>query len=67
MQNALERFSKLPDHRDVDSCVVALLSHGVEGGVYGSDGKLLQVYSCVLMCCCGLYLGKWKKVKKKKE
>ncbi|XP_069721561.1 caspase-2 isoform X1 [Phaenicophaeus curvirostris] len=43
MQNALERFSKLPDHRDVDSCIVALLSHGVEGGVYGSDGKLLQL------------------------
>ncbi|XP_057271942.1 caspase-2 isoform X2 [Pezoporus wallicus] len=43
MQNALERFSKMPDHRDVDSCIVALLSHGVEGGVYGSDGKLLQL------------------------
>uniref|UniRef100_A0A8B9MSN8 Caspase 2 n=1 Tax=Accipiter nisus TaxID=211598 RepID=A0A8B9MSN8_9AVES len=43
MQNSLERFSKLPDHRDVDSCIVALLSHGVEGGVYGSDGKLLQL------------------------
>ncbi|XP_053943265.1 caspase-2 isoform X1 [Cuculus canorus] len=43
MQNALERFSKLPDHQDVDSCIVALLSHGVEGGVYGSDGKLLQL------------------------
>ncbi|XP_074751704.1 caspase-2 isoform X4 [Athene noctua] len=43
MQNALERFSKLPGHQDVDSCIVALLSHGVEGGVYGSDGKLLQL------------------------
>lgn len=43
MQSALERFSKLPDHRHVDSCVVALLSHGVEGGVYGTDGKLLQL------------------------
>ncbi|NWI66378.1 CASP2 protein, partial [Todus mexicanus] len=43
MQNALERFSKLPDHQDVDSCIVALLSHGVEGGVYGSDGELLQL------------------------
>ncbi|NXQ32204.1 CASP2 protein, partial [Alaudala cheleensis] len=43
MQNALERFSKLQDHRDVDSCIIALLSHGVEGGVYGSDGKLLEL------------------------
>ncbi|XP_071619161.1 caspase-2 isoform X2 [Heliangelus exortis] len=43
MQNALERFSKLPDHQDVDSCIVALLSHGVEGAIYGSDGKLLQL------------------------
>ncbi|KAL2311236.1 hypothetical protein Nmel_002929 [Mimus melanotis] len=43
MQNALERFSKLRDHRDVDSCIIALLSHGVEGGVYGSDGKLLEL------------------------
>ncbi|XP_025968672.1 caspase-2 isoform X1 [Dromaius novaehollandiae] len=43
MQNALQRFSKLPDHRDVDSCIIALLSHGVEGGVYGIDGKLLQL------------------------
>lgn len=47
MESALERFSKLPDHQDVDSCIVALLSHGVEGGVYGTDGKLLQVY---LLC-----------------
>ncbi|OXB71811.1 UNVERIFIED_CONTAM: hypothetical protein H355_002780 [Colinus virginianus] len=43
MESALERFSKLPDHQDVDSCIVALLSHGVEGGVYGTDGKLLQL------------------------
>lgn len=57
MQNALERFSKLPDHQDVDSCIVALLSHGVEGGAYGSDGKLLQVYCFVLMCC-GFSLGR---------
>ncbi|XP_067998187.1 caspase-2 isoform X1 [Melanerpes formicivorus] len=43
MQNTLESFSKLPDHQSVDSCIVALLSHGVEGAVYGSDGKLLQL------------------------
>ncbi|XP_023795351.1 caspase-2 isoform X2 [Cyanistes caeruleus] len=43
MQNSLERFSKLREHQDVDSCIIALASHGVEGGVYGSDGKLLEL------------------------
>ncbi|XP_061493754.1 caspase-2 isoform X2 [Rhineura floridana] len=43
MQEKLENFSKLPAHRDVDSCIVSLLSHGIEGGVYGADGKLLQL------------------------
>lgn len=27
----------------MDSCVVCLLSHGVDGAVYGTDAKLLQV------------------------
>ncbi|CAM2097351.1 unnamed protein product [Caretta caretta] len=43
MQEALQMFSQLPAHRDVDSCIVALLSHGIEGGIYGVDGKLLQL------------------------
>uniref|UniRef100_A0A670K174 Caspase 2 n=1 Tax=Podarcis muralis TaxID=64176 RepID=A0A670K174_PODMU len=43
MHKELENFSKLPVHRDVDSCIVSLLSHGIEGGVYGVDGKLLQL------------------------
>ncbi|XP_042300244.1 caspase-2-like [Sceloporus undulatus] len=43
MQEELEKFSKLPAHRDVDSCIVSLLSHGIEGGIYGIDGKLLQL------------------------
>uniref|UniRef100_UPI00398EE41F caspase-2-like n=1 Tax=Pristiophorus japonicus TaxID=55135 RepID=UPI00398EE41F len=30
--------------RAVDSCIVALLSHGVEGAIYGTDGKLLQIH-----------------------
>uniref|UniRef100_A0A3P8SA23 Caspase 2, apoptosis-related cysteine peptidase n=1 Tax=Amphiprion percula TaxID=161767 RepID=A0A3P8SA23_AMPPE len=32
-------------HQTVDSCVVCLLSHGVDGAVYGTDGQLLQVGS----------------------
>lgn len=43
MQEGLETFSQLRAHRSTDSCIVALLSHGVDGGVYGVDGKLLQL------------------------
>ncbi|XP_029435346.1 caspase-2 isoform X2 [Rhinatrema bivittatum] len=43
MQLELENFSHLPDHLSMDSCMVALLSHGVEGAIYGVDGKLLQL------------------------
>lgn len=43
MQEKLQNFAQLPVHRVTDSCIVALLSHGVEGGVYGVDGKLLQL------------------------
>ncbi|KAI4543367.1 hypothetical protein MG293_006161 [Ovis ammon polii] len=43
MQEKLQSFAQLPAHRVTDSCIVALLSHGVEGSVYGVDGKLLQL------------------------
>ncbi|KAM6200855.1 caspase-2 [Rhynchocyon petersi] len=43
MQEKLHDFAQLPAHRLTDSCVVALLSHGVEGAIYGVDGKLLQL------------------------
>ncbi|XP_036103357.1 caspase-2 isoform X2 [Molossus molossus] len=43
MQEKLQSFAQLPAHRVTDSCIVALLSHGVEGGVYGVDGKVLQL------------------------
>ncbi|KAM5255319.1 caspase-2 isoform 2-T2 [Ctenodactylus gundi] len=43
MQEKLQNFSQLPAHRVLDSCIIALLSHGVEGGIYGVDGKLLQL------------------------
>lgn len=55
MQEKLENFAQLPAHRVTDSCIVALLSHGVEGGIYGVDGKLLQV--CVICgdsCSCSM-------------
>ncbi|KAM9651180.1 caspase-2 [Trichechus inunguis] len=43
MQEKLHSFAQLPAHRLTDSCIVALLSHGVEGAIYGVDGKLLQL------------------------
>ncbi|XP_031708631.1 caspase-2 isoform X2 [Anarrhichthys ocellatus] len=43
MRTCIENFCRRPDHRTVDSCVVCLLSHGVEGGIYGTDGQLLQL------------------------
>lgn len=50
----IESFSRRPEHRTVDSCVVCLLSHGVEGAVYGTDGQLLQVCDYLSMYCdCG--------------
>ncbi|XP_049439613.1 caspase-2 isoform X9 [Epinephelus fuscoguttatus] len=43
MRTCIETFCRRPDHRTVDSCVVCLLSHGVEGAIYGTDGQLLQL------------------------
>ncbi|XP_071326066.1 caspase-2 isoform X4 [Trachinotus anak] len=43
MRSCIENFCRRPEHRTVDSCVVCLLSHGVEGAVYGTDGQLLQL------------------------
>lgn len=43
MRTCIENFCRQPNHRNMDSCVVCLLSHGVEGAVYGTDGQLLQV------------------------
>lgn len=55
MQEKLQDFAQLPTHRVTDSCIVALLSHGVEGGVYGVDGKLLQV--CAVLWAAAVKLG----------
>ncbi|XP_054420011.1 caspase-2 isoform X2 [Pteronotus mesoamericanus] len=43
MEEKLQKFAQLPTHCVTDSCIVALLSHGLEGGVYGVDGKVLQL------------------------
>ncbi|OCT71335.1 hypothetical protein XELAEV_18034314mg [Xenopus laevis] len=43
MMSQLRAFSALPVHSSLDSCVVAILSHGLDGAVYGTDGKLVQL------------------------
>ncbi|XP_056301098.1 caspase-2 isoform X2 [Pseudoliparis swirei] len=43
MRACIENFCQRPDHRTMDSSVVCLLSHGVEGAIYGTDGQLLQL------------------------
>ncbi|KAM4735893.1 caspase-2 isoform 2-T2 [Anableps anableps] len=43
MRTCIENFCRRPEHRTVDSCVVCLLSHGVEGAIYGTDGQLIQL------------------------
>ncbi|XP_060777985.1 caspase-2 isoform X2 [Neoarius graeffei] len=43
MQTCIEQFARQPEHAVSDCCVVCLLSHGVEGSVYGVDGKLLEL------------------------
>ncbi|KAM8826675.1 caspase-2 isoform 1-T1 [Synchiropus picturatus] len=43
IRDCIEHFRSQPDHRRMDSCVVCLLSHGVDGAIYGSDGGLLAL------------------------
>ncbi|XP_034553161.1 caspase-2 isoform X7 [Notolabrus celidotus] len=43
MRTCIENFSRRQDHQTMDSCVVCLLSHGVEGAIYGTDGELMQL------------------------
>uniref|UniRef100_A0A4W5JJ07 Caspase 2, apoptosis-related cysteine peptidase n=1 Tax=Hucho hucho TaxID=62062 RepID=A0A4W5JJ07_9TELE len=43
MRACIEQFGRRQQHQTVSSCVVCLLSHGVEGAIYGTDGQLLQL------------------------
>ncbi|XP_063055353.1 caspase-2 isoform X2 [Engraulis encrasicolus] len=43
MRDRIEQFSRRAEHRERDCCTVCLLSHGKEGGVYGTDGQLLEL------------------------
>nr|XP_021322313.1 caspase-2 isoform X3 [Danio rerio] len=43
MRRCLEQFAQQQEHAAYDCAVVCLLSHGVEGSVYGTDGQLLEL------------------------
>ena len=43
LKDTLWKFAKLDDHRAADSMVVCLLSHGLEGQIYGVDGVLVSI------------------------
>lgn len=43
LKETLLQFAKLDDHRAADSMVVCLLSHGLEGQIYGVDGVLVSI------------------------
>lgn len=43
LKEALFQFAKLPEHATADSMVVCLLSHGLEGQIYGVDGVLVSI------------------------
>ena len=43
LKETLFQFATLDDHRAADSMVVCLLSHGLEGQIYGIDGVLVSI------------------------
>ncbi|XP_072534873.1 LOW QUALITY PROTEIN: caspase-2 [Salminus brasiliensis] len=43
MRDCIEQFARQPEHAVCDCSAVCLLSHGVEGSIYGTDGQLLEL------------------------
>ncbi|XP_076844656.1 caspase-2 isoform X2 [Brachyhypopomus gauderio] len=43
MRSCIEQFVRRPEHVVSDCSAVCLLSHGVEGSIYGTDGQLLEL------------------------
>uniref|UniRef100_A0A915PLH8 Uncharacterized protein n=1 Tax=Setaria digitata TaxID=48799 RepID=A0A915PLH8_9BILA len=44
---AMRDFSKRPEHKDLDSCVVCVLTHGEHGELYGTDDVAVSVIEFV--------------------
>ena len=49
LKDTLLQFVKKSDHKAADSMVVCLLSHGLEGQIYGVDGVLLSIPDLLAM------------------
>ncbi|VDM93846.1 unnamed protein product [Onchocerca ochengi] len=47
MLNAIRDFSKRPEHRLLDSCVICVLTHGEHGELYGTDDNAVSVLEFV--------------------
>lgn len=43
MAKCIEDLARRPEHENMDSLVVCLLSHGTDGAVFGTDAEPLQV------------------------
>lgn len=43
MMSELVHFSSLPEHAHLDSAIIAVLSHGVDGAIYGTDSQLVKL------------------------
>ncbi|KHJ44483.1 glutathione synthase [Trichuris suis] len=48
MIESMLKFSQEKEHQKCDSAVVVILSHGLHGEIYGSDGKLISVERLIL-------------------
>jgi len=42
LEQRLETFAQNPEHEYADSAVIAILSHGQEQGIYGTDGLVVK-------------------------
>lgn len=49
LKQTLLQFAKMDDHKAADSMVVCLLSHGLEGQIYGVDGVLVSIPDLLAM------------------
>lgn len=49
LKNTVLQFSKMDGHKEADSMVFCLLSHGLEGQIYGCDGELVSITHLVAM------------------
>ncbi|XP_031561639.1 caspase-3-like [Actinia tenebrosa] len=49
LKDVVFKFAKDPDHKNSDSVIVCLLSHGLEGKIYGIDGGLVSIEDILKM------------------